>query len=369
MKKTKIISKVIVFVLLFLIIFYKISSIFAIGQKDSPTIGTYSSFFKEPENTLQVVTLGNSRMLLGWNALSLWENTGIPSYDLSTFSQPGVFIKYLMEEVRKTQENPLFIVDVNCFRADQVNFLNEANIRRVTDCLPLSKNKSDMIEAALEYYPEAMDYQIAKNADDKGLVQELKQEKENVSKLSYYWSFLKYHSRWTELNKFDFIGKRNTFKSVIKYDPVFDVTPLDDPELTTKTASLNEVQTALLNDLLSYVKENKINVLFVSMPANLHIEYVMQVNQIMTVLESEGYTCLDFNKEDMYQELGLSFKTDFSDVDHLNVEGSKKFMDFMATYLTNNYSVTDQRGVAGYESWDEAVIAYDEYVEKIQQEN
>ena len=369
MKKTKKISKVIIFVLLFLIIFYKISPIFTIGQNASPTIGTYSSFYKEPENSLQVVTLGNSRMTYGWNALSLWENTGIPSYDLSTFSQPGVFIKYLMEEVRKTQENPLFIVDVNCFRKDQVYLLNEASIRRVTDCLPFSKNKREMIEAALELYPVAMDYQIAKNADDEKTVKKLKEEKENVSKLSYYWSFLKYHSRWTELDEFDFTGKRNAFKSVIEYESLFNVTPLKDPKLTTKTASLDEIQIALLSDLLSYVKENEINVLFVSLPAKLHTEYAMQVNQIMTVLESEGYTCLDFNKEDRYQELGISFKTDFSDIDHLNLEGSKKFMDFMGSYLTNNYSVTDQRGVAGYESWDEAVVAYDEYVEEMQQEN
>ncbi len=367
MKKTKKISKVIIFVLLFLMIFHKISSIFAIGQEASPTVGTYSSFYMEPENSLQVVTLGNSRLTLGWNALSLWESNGIPSYDLSTFSQPGVFIKYLMEEVRKTQENPLFIVDVNCFRKDQVYLMSEANIRRVTDCLPFSKNKREMIEAALELYPLAIDYQIEKNADDKEAVKKLIEDKENVSKLSYYWSFLKYHSRWRKLNEFDFTGKRNAFKSVIQYDALFNVTPLEVPELTTKTASLDEVQMALLNELLSYVKEKGINVLFVSLPARLHTEYAMQVNQIMTVLEGEGYTCLDFNKEERYQELGISFETDFSDRDHLNVAGSKKFMSYMGVYLTEHYTFTDQRGVAGFESWDEAVLAYDKYVEKMQQ--
>ena len=347
MKTSKKIIKVVVFVLLFVIIYSKISPLFSIGINATSTVGTYGSFYKEPDDTLQIVTLGNSRMTYGWNALELWEHTGITSYNMSTHTQPVVLIKYLMEEVRKTQKDPLFIVDMNCLRKKQVATINDATIRRVTDSIPQSINRINMINEALKYRVD------------------------EVPELSYYWNFAKYHSRWTELKKSDFMGKENVYKSMQESKNLINVTALEKPVITSKTSKLDDLQISILEELLAYIEENKINVLFVSLPAYLEKSVAKEMNQIMLEIENRGYNFLNLNTDEMYKQLKISFKTDFIDKDHLNLEGSKKLMAFMEDYLKSKYSFTDQRGIEGYESWDEAVVAYEKYIEKIklEQEN
>lgn len=365
MEKLKKISKVVVFVLLFVLIFIKVNSVLTIGQNVTPTVGSYNSFYEEEDNSLEIICLGNSRMTFGWNSVELWEQTGIPSYNLATFSQPALFAKYLMEEADKTQDNLLFIVDINAFRQDQIYGINEGAIRRVTDLFPMSRTKINMIQDALELYPVALDYQIAQNAGDEAKVAELTEEKEGISAGDYYFSFLKYHSRWSEMVKTDFEKVQSNYKTLLESELLFQTIPQKYPIITEEVSSLDENQTKMLDKLIEYVEENDANVLFVSLPAYMQVNTQKQVNQIKAVLESRGQKVLNFNTDKMYTELGIDFATDLSSKDHLNINGSKKLMAYMSEYLLNNYDLTDKRGIEGYESWDQAVIDYSDYVQEM----
>ncbi len=382
MRKCKMISKVIVFILLFVIIYGKVSSVLSIGNNMTATVGAYRSFYTEPKNSHQIITLGNSRMYSSWNSLQLWENSGIASYCISTGNQPAVMVKYLMEEVRKTQENPLFIIDISCFRKDQIYMMNDINIRRVIDCMPFSDNKVKMIEATLKLFPKTIDYQIEKAKKDieqaessadkakhEAELAELLNQKENVSRMNYYWNFSQYHSRWSELSKSDFTKEGNPYKSVYYEELMFQAKEIKVPKLTTKCSNLDATQKNIIDDLLSYIKENRLNVLFVSLPASLNTKFLMELNGIRELIVKNGSVCLDFNTKNMYEKIGIDFKTDFWSKDHTNNNGSRKVMQYMTSYLKDHYSLEDQRGVAGYESWDQAVEDYAEYVIKMQQEN
>ena len=381
MKKCKIISKVVVFILLFVIIYGKVSSVLSIGNNFTATIGSYRSFFAEPNNSIQIVTLGNSRMYSSWNSLELWKKSGVTSYCLSTGLQPAVMVQYLMEEVRKTQENPLFIIDINCFRKDQIYAMNDINIRRVIDCIPMSSNKIDMIEATLKLYPQAMDYQIEKvneaiekaelmpdkiEYEDK--LKSLLEERDNVSKLRYYWTFPQYHSRWSKLKKSDFTGEGTPYKSVYYDKRMFQTKPINGPTLTTQSDILDVNQKSILEDLFSYIEKNRLNVLFVSLPASLRTDYAKDLNGVKDFIANKGETCIDFNTNDMYENLSIDFSKDFYDIDHMNIKGSMKLMNYMTSYITDHYSMENQRGVEGSESWDEELQDYLKYLEKMQEE-
>lgn len=362
MQKAKKIGKILIFLILFVFIFSKVSYILGIPQDATPTVKTYNSFYKEPEDSLQVITLGNSRMTFAWNSVYFWQDTGVTSYNMSTYSQPAICIRYLMEETQKTQKDALYIVDLNSFSSEQIYGMNEAFIRRVSDCMPFSMTKVNMLNELLELYPETMDRQIEKFAEDEEKVQALKSEKENSSKLAYYLPFVKYHSVWNDLDKDDFEKLNDTFKSALRSKTVFKLLPMETPALTDEVATLDENQTRILGDLLSYIKENKLNVLFVSMPSYLKEDNQKQMNAVMNIVKEHGYPAINFNTNEMYQEVGLDFATDFCEKDHVNDAGSMKVMNYLSKYLTENYKLTDCRGQSGYESWDEAVTNYAAYV-------
>ncbi len=362
MQKAKKIGKIVIFLVLFVLIFARVSYILAIPQDATPTVKTYNSFYKEPENSLQVIALGNSRMTFAWNSVYFWKNTGVTSYNMSTYSQPAICIRYLMEETEKTQKDSLYIVDLNSFHTSQIYGMNEAFIRRVSDCMPLSMTKINMLNELLDLYSETMDQQIEKFAGNEDKVKELQMEKENSSRLAYYFPFVKYHSVWNDLDKNDFEKLDDTFKSALKSRTVFKLFPMETPVITDEVATLDDNQSRIMDELLSYIKENQINVLFVSMPSYLTENNQKQLNAVQKAVEDAGYPCINFNRIEMYKEVGLDFSTDFCGKDHVNDVGSVKVMNYLSKYLTENYKLTDCRGQKGYESWDEAVTNYAAYV-------
>lgn len=52
----------------------------------------------------------------------------------------------------------------------------------------------------------------------------------------------------------------------------------------------------------------------------------------------------------------LDFAQDFNDASHLNYWGGCKFSDYLGEFLVARFELSDRRGQAGYESWDDHVV-------------
>ena len=85
-------------------------------------------------------------------------------------------------------------------------------------------------------------------------------------------------------------------------------------------------------------------------------------NTAFDIVRERGYTVLDFNRPEMYEELGLDFNKDYYNSKHVNYLGAEKYTRWLTAYLKDHYDLPDHRGQAGYESWEDAFAAYEEFV-------
>ena len=115
----------------------------------------------------------------------------------------------------------------------------------------------------------------------------------------------------------------------------------------------------MINDLISYMKENKLNVLFVSAPKILSSEESGKLNTVIKLLEDNGFNVINTNYSNF---LNLDYQNDFYNSSHINVNGARKFTDYLCKYLYKNYNIGVNKKYD--ESWEKA---YDIYWKKFSQ--
>ena len=133
-------------------------------------------FYDQDEDTVDVIYFGSSATQRGWVVPIAYHDDGVASYSLATGTQPFILTKYLMEEALKTQSPRLFAVELRgiCRTPDNIS---DVAVRRIVDNMKPSVNKFRAIKTVSDYA------KLGENeVDDTGM--------------SYYFPFLKYHSRW-----------------------------------------------------------------------------------------------------------------------------------------------------------------------------
>lgn len=115
----------------------------------------------------------------------------------------------------------------------------------------------------------------------------------------------------------------------------------------------------MINDLVFYIQENKLNVLFVSAPKILNSEESENLNTIIKLLKEVGLNVINTNSDNF---LNLDYQNDFYNNSHINAYGTHKFTNYLCNYLYENYNI----GISPkYDtSWEKA---YEIYLEKFNQ--
>lgn len=307
------------------------------------TNARYHAFYKaEPENTWDGVLLGSSVVDRAWAAPLAWHEQGIALYAMSIDSLPLPFVTSVMKEVRKKQDTNFFIIDLRGLRSSKLE-LQEFKIRRLTDNMEFSKNRNDTLKKAFDYVEK---YNVDKSFLD--------------DKLSFYIPFIKYHSRWNQLTKEDFLKPETKMKGVYMAD-AFKIRATKKPRITSKVGELTDLQTDILTEILEYGKKNDLQLLFTVLPAPLAVSAQHQMNKAFEIIDSYGYNVLNFNNEEIYKEMDLDFSTDFYNTLHLNSKGARKVTSYLSKYIVDTYNIKDKRGEESYKSWDEAWNVYDNY--------
>ncbi len=317
----------------------------------------YHSFYAEPEDTIDFVLLGTSSVDREWIAPEAWDKYGITGYALNTDVQPLVLATGILEEVRKTQDIKLAVVDVRGIRSSTVR-PKDSTFRRVTDNMKYSKNRWDTIAHAIDYYKDY--YQDEEMRAIEG-EEEADKMLDSLDEASLYFPFLKYHSRWSEgLTRDDFITPYNTMKGVYNVENMaFTVEAQDPTEVVGNTKELNGMQTRLLDEIMAYGKDTGLEILFIVSPSKLSKGEQTEFNAAAEYLQEHGANVINFNKDEYYAAFGMDFSQDLYNAHHMNSRGGVKFTRYFAKYLSETYQLADKRGQEGYESWDEA---YEKFV-------
>lgn len=322
--------KSIIFIAVFL---YILMTLTYVIRTNGDVKDRFTGFYAEPEDTIDVVMIGSSPVYPYYATPMMWGEYGITAYPISSNLQRPVAGIYMVEEVRKTQEPSLYIFEMRMYTARETDITNNmAYTRGVTDNMKYSWNRVKTINAMVDDVSE---------------------------RYTYYFDIFKYHSNWKTMVLPEQIAsfryeKLDDQKGYVMTDEVGPCEAVDTSGITEREP-MPEIQEQHLHELLDYLKENKLQALFILSPTVMEEEKQKMYLYMGDIITDYGYEFLNMNDSRYREEIGLDFSTDFSDYGgHTNALGAKKCTAFLSDYIVKNYGVADKRGQNGYESWDAA---------------
>lgn len=345
------------FLLLLCMVLYAVISVFGlpVGGDTYSTSKRFKEFYGEPEDTWDCVLLGTSCMDRQWAAPLAWKEYGMAVYAMNTDAQPLYLTTNLLDEVRKTQDVRLAVIDIRGIRMDSLR-PKEARVRRVTDSMRMSENRNDTVRKVIAFTEE---YAARKDVRDGEKLLA------GLDEASLYFPFLKYHSRWKDkLYGGDFVKPASDMKGVYDISAAFKTKDIKPTRFVSDIAELNEMQTGILDEILKYGADEGLEMLFISSPSRLTGKEQPEINAAIRYLEEKGAKVINFNTQEKYEEIGLDFSQDLYNAHHMNSRGAVKFTEYFARYLHENYLFEDKRGREDYREWDEAYERYEEFYEK-----
>lgn len=332
-------------------LFLYMNKVFSMGDSDSNR-QTFKAFYHEKKNTDDVIYIGTSAVNRFFINPKAYHDEGIASFTVATMGMPMFFVPTLIDEIEKTQDPQLYIIELRWFLKEK-DMITDAHIRRVTDNLKYSENKLTAIEDAFAFMEGS-----------EGLLGDI-----TDNELEYLVPVIKYHGRLEQgmMNRGDWklTSSRNLTKGyVLSYSTVKQVNQFPS-RLSDDRAPMSAEAEQTLVDLLDYCdsRKDEKKFLFVLSPYSVKKGQMPVFNTAIDMVEERGYPVINFNTEEMYEELDVDWDKDFYNSKHFNYLGAEKYTDWMTSYLKEHYNLKDHRGDPRYESWETSYKIYKNYVE------
>ncbi|MBQ6583383.1 MAG: hypothetical protein IJH77_06130 [Mogibacterium sp.] len=282
-------------------------------------------FYLEEEDSLDVVLIGASEVYSDWYAARAYQRGGFTSYPFSFESNPVTMWKYELREILKHQHPQILVVEVSgAVYADDKNLYGDGKIRKLSDNMPYSENKRDLVENL-----------------------------GTQNKLSYYLPIIKYHDRWrqadekrrdSDIRDLPTMKKRGhaVLRGAFSRTELHRTNPEMDLTADHSVKDLNPDAEAALREFIGTCRDSGIeHVLFVEFPRQITSDRTydryQRYNRIAEIVREEGADYAEFWS--VREEIGLIKNVDYADVDHLNARGAQKFTDYFCDWLMNKYAL------------------------------
>ena len=336
MENVKPLLRIVALLVVFVLVFFCLTWL---AKPNFPDVKNITGFYGEKENTLDVVYIGGSAAFVYYSPLTAWEEFGIVSYVYGANTIQPELYKPLIQEVLKTQQPKLIILDARCFQYRDPESENaqppaEVPYRNTLNGMRLSRNKAEFIH----------DY-VGTQIDDE--------------KLPYYLDILKYHQNipdFTETNVEMLLGKYQHpycgFHFVQKQAPI--------PQYVFATEEKSPVSAdteAILIDLLNYLDSTSVPCMFAVSPYAEKESHKRVFNYVSDIVESRGYTFLDFNE--YAEKMGLNYGWDFYNEDHVTIYGAEKYTRYLSPLLLEQYGIPSRKDDPDYAFMNERLPAWD----------
>lgn len=280
------------------------------GQIDAEAHGVLG----EPEDSIDVLVLGDSEAYCAFSPLQLWGEQGITSYVCATSGQPLPYTRSLLTQALGRQHPRVVVLETNClFRSFTPGY---ALLRGAQDLFPV----------------------------------------------------LEYHNRWKSLRAEDVTSApRATWSDEYKGHKVkTDVAAADDAGYMAPTESVAEIP--ILNywyvqDIARICRDNGAELLLVSTPSTKNWNTARH-ERTAELAHELGVAYLDLNWQDT--RVAIDWRLDTCDAgDHLNERGAQKTTHALGEALRAGFDVPDHRGDADFATWDDACARYRRQVDAI----
>lgn len=278
--------------------------------------------YNEPQNTIDIVMIGNSDMYNGVSPMVLWNDLGVTSYHIGNPLETTWVSYYLLRDFYKTQKPKLAIIDMDYIFTDKDS---RNDIRKSIDCMKFSLNKLELILSKDVKVPVS-------------------------TRISYLMPLIRYHSRWNELSDEDFTGvtekylapfKGQEFNKKIKaYKKNSKKTEQDVVDEIPEKCKRN------LDKVLKLCKENNTEVIFVYIPT------IKSWNQkksdlISQYAQERNIRYIDYNLNENFNWE----KCSRDEGNHLNIYGAEIITKDIES-IVKAYNLEDHREDEDYSSWN-----------------
>lgn len=283
-------------------------------------------FYNEPEDSYDVMCFGSSHMYASFNPVVAWQEEGITSYVFATREQPLWLTYYYIKEALRTQSPKVIVLDVRMvIQTDE--YAAEAVNHAALDDFRFSLDKLRAIWAS------------AAPSD----------------RLPLVLPFVKYHSRWTELEPYDFqwdyLDNRDPLKGYVMLEGV-------NPFTWNDTQDSSEKNWEYLDKIIELVQQHDIQLVLYKSPCHAMEGEAACFKQVEQLAQEQGL--IFWNDNGREQEMGLTDEQHFYDRGHVNWQGAEIVTRDLSHRLMEYFALTDHRtDPAVVAQWEPCVQQYE----------
>lgn len=303
----------------------------------------WAAFKTLPEDSIDVLVLGNSHAFTGVDTAVLWRAEGIPAFVNAGPTQKLEVTKYYLRESLRTQSPQVVALEMSSlsYARDRFNrSFHDINI----NYMPWSAEK---IAAGIMTSPP----------------------EERVGALLDLWT---YHGRWSEITWPDFAlsEKDRGGEYLHGYKPRTKSEPVTATPYAVDASAISEIDERVdynleaLREIATICEDRDIELLLFLTPTGPPGDYSYQLERAGNALTTEfgNVRVLDLSGPGAVP--GLSYASDFYDGGHLIYPGAQKATSVLAEYLAETYGLTDRREDPAYSRWSADAALQDAYTQR-----
>lgn len=302
-----------------------------------PTTTTYAGFYDMEKNSVDVLFLGSSHGVTTFLPQELYNQYGITSYNLSCEQQGMVTSYYWLKEALRYQSPKVVVLECYfCFpyMVDEPLNSEESYTRKALDFMKWSPVKREAVRTICEI-----------------------DEKQDV--WNYYFPNARYHTRWENLDRNDYIYRDMAGHSELKgFAPLYfylgeagegfephDMNAADD------VAQMQPLMLEYLDKINDLCRERDISLILTITPAvSANPE---MCNAVQNYADENGCTFISFNSRDVYRQMDYRIAEDNCDDGHPNIWGAVKVSDYMGEVLSGQFGIAGKTEPQWEETRDE----------------
>lgn len=262
----------------------------------------------EPENSINVLFLGDSESCDVFSPVQLWAEQGFTSYNTGSRAQRITDAYAILQETLKRQSPKVIVLEVNTlFTKDTLYNTNDIGQYYTEWFLPITHYHSFYKIAAIPEIISGMNAEYAKATVLKGF--------------------------WYRKTSVAYTGPKDYMNS------------------NSKRETMSEGAQLYLQKIVDLAQSKGIEVMLVASPSPKNWTETRSL-EISDWAKTHDLPFLDLNEET--DDMGIDWTTDSLDNgDHVNFSGSLKVNSYLGNVLKENYVLPDHRNDDAYSSWND----------------
>ncbi|MEG1863607.1 MAG: hypothetical protein RR198_08395, partial [Oscillospiraceae bacterium] len=294
-----------------------LTMIYCTGQLFRDKDTTLSSFYSEPPQTIELISVGSSHVNSGVIPAVFWREEGINAHNVFSWGQPVWISYHYIKEAFRSQTPKVVVLDLFGMMygnsGEQPKEIDETNYRN-----------SFSIDPSLNFL------QMTRTVSTCGI---------DLRDPIDFLNPIRFHTAWKNLSKTNFTYNPHKQHSYLKgFGIQCGNIPAKLSDTSTPVSPKMPYDTAVkyLEKIVQLSKDYDFKLIFVMLP----YEYMPEERALFAWLREysaeNNIPFLNYCEEDG-ERIGFDFTKDFSDTTHVNYTGAYKLSRDMASFVAENY--------------------------------